>query len=81
MNETQLSIECVTASSVNMFKNKVDTYFRRADYTKINNVGMWISQWLHCPLAIWAFALDCNLAKKLFNQRLLLKRSWYGVID
>ena len=24
---------CVTASSVNMFKNKVDTYFRRADYT------------------------------------------------
>ena len=23
---------CVTASSVNMFKNKVDTYLRRADY-------------------------------------------------
>ena len=24
---------CVTASSVNMFKNKVDTYLRRAGYT------------------------------------------------
>ena len=29
----KLSTDCVTASSVNMFKNKVDTYLRRADYT------------------------------------------------
>ena len=29
----RLSIVCVTASSVNMFKNKVDTYLRRAGYT------------------------------------------------
>ena len=28
----KLSTDCVTASSVNMFKNKVDTYLRRADY-------------------------------------------------
>ena len=28
-----LSTDCVTSSSVNMFKNKVDTYLRRADYT------------------------------------------------
>ena len=28
MNDT----DCVTASSVNMFKNKVDTYLRRAGY-------------------------------------------------
>ena len=27
------STDCVTASSMNMFKNKVDTYLRRADYT------------------------------------------------
>ena len=27
-----LSTDCVTASSVNMFKNKVDTYLRRAGY-------------------------------------------------
>ena len=28
-----LSIDCATASSVNVFKNKVDTYLRRAGYT------------------------------------------------
>ena len=28
-----LSTDCVTASSVNRFKNKVDTYLRRAGYT------------------------------------------------
>ena len=28
----KLSIDCVTASSVNMFKNRVDTYLRRAGY-------------------------------------------------
>ena len=27
------SMDCVTASSVNMFKNNVDIYLRRADYT------------------------------------------------
>ena len=27
------SLDCATASSVNMFKNKVDTYLRRAGYT------------------------------------------------
>ena len=29
----RLSTYCITASSVNMFKNKVDTYPRRACYT------------------------------------------------
>ena len=28
----KLSTDCVTVSSVNMFKNKVDTYLRRAGY-------------------------------------------------
>ena len=28
-----LSTDCITASSVNMFKNKLDTYLRRAGYT------------------------------------------------
>ena len=31
----KLSTDCVTASSMNMFKNKVDTYLRRAGYAKI----------------------------------------------
>ena len=29
----KLSTDYVTASSINMFKNKVDTYLRRAGYT------------------------------------------------
>ena len=29
----KLSTDCVTASSVNMFKNKVDTYLKRMGYT------------------------------------------------
>ena len=29
----KLSTDCINASSVNMFKNKVDTYLSRADYT------------------------------------------------
>ena len=33
MNEwNKLSTDCVTASSMNMFKSKVDTYLRRAGY-------------------------------------------------
>ena len=28
----KLSMDCITASSVNMFKNKLDTYLRRVDY-------------------------------------------------
>ena len=41
-----------------MFKNKVDTYLRRAGYKYMNIVGLLISQWLPFPLAIWAFGLD-----------------------
>ena len=29
----KLSTDCITATSVNMFKNKLDTYLRRAGYT------------------------------------------------
>ena len=28
----KLSTDCITASSVNIFKNKLDTYLRRAGY-------------------------------------------------
>ena len=60
MNGTNY-LNCVTASSMNMFNNKVATYLRRAGYKKMNIDGLSISQWLPCPLAIWAFALDGNL--------------------
>ena len=33
----KLSTDYVNASSVNMFKNKVDTYLRRAGYTSMTN--------------------------------------------
>ena len=55
MNGTK---DCITASIVNMVKTRVDTYLRRADYTQVNIVGLSISQWFPCPLAIWAFCLD-----------------------
>ena len=29
----KLSTDCINSSSVNMFKNKLDTYLRRAGYT------------------------------------------------
>ena len=54
----KLSIDCVAASSVNIFKNKVDTYLRRAGYIQMNNAGFSISQWIPCTLVIWAFGLD-----------------------
>ena len=50
----KLSTDCVTASSVNIFKNKIDTCLKRADYTYIKHVG---------PLAIWVFAFDGNLVQ------------------
>ena len=40
----KLSTDWVTASSVNMFKNKVDTHLRSTDYTYILNVGLSLSQ-------------------------------------
>ena len=33
----RLSADCVNASNVNMFKNKIDKYLRRAGYTQIKN--------------------------------------------
>ena len=52
----------VNASSVNMFKNRIDRYLIRAGYTI--RAG---SQWLPCPLAIWnllfEMAILLNLVK------------------
>ena len=57
----KLSTNCVTASSINMFKNKVDTVEGglQIDFKNFDS----ISQWFPCPLAIWAFVLDGNLVK------------------
>ena len=36
-----------------MFKNRIDRYLIRAGYIDEKIVGLSISQWLPCPLAIW----------------------------
>ena len=58
--------DCVNASSVNMFKNKIDKYLRRGVTCRGNIFGLSISQLLPCPLTIWAFALDGNLIKSCY---------------
>ena len=51
---SKLSNDCVNASSVNMFKNKMYGYLIKGGYTYNDKiVGLSISQWLPCPLAIW----------------------------
>ena len=62
----KLSMDCVAASSMNMFKNKDDTYLKRAAYTSFF-FGLLISQWLPCPLAIWAFGLDGKYCEILYT--------------
>ena len=58
---------CVNASSVNMFKNRIDRYLIWAGYIDEKIVGLSISQWLPCPLAIWnllfGMAILLNLVK------------------
>ena len=50
----KLSNDYGNASSMNMFKNGIDIYLIRAGYTyMIKIVGLSLSQWLPCPLAIW----------------------------
>ena len=50
----QIKGETNSANSVDMFKNRIDRYLIRAGYTQmIKIVGLSISQWLPCPLAIW----------------------------
>ena len=58
----KVSTDCITTSSMSMAKTRL-THLSKADYTWIKNVGLSISQWLPCPLDIWAFALDANLVK------------------
>ena len=63
----KLPNDCVNASSVNMFKNRIDRYLIRAGYTEMNIFLDSISQWLPCALAIWnllfGMAILLNLVK------------------
>ena len=56
----KLPNDCVIANSVNMLKNRIYRYLIRAGIDE-KIVGLSISQWLPCPLAIWNLL---NLVKK-----------------
>ena len=45
----RLSGDCVGASSVNMFKNKIDIYLRRAGYIQIDMFDSRQAKGLPCP--------------------------------
>ena len=64
----KLPNDCVNASSVNMFKNRIDKISDKGGlHIDEKIVGLLISQWLPCPLAIWnllfGMAILLNLAK------------------
>ena len=48
----KLPNDCVNAGSVNMFKNRIDISDKGGLHIE-KIVGLSISQWLPCPLAIW----------------------------
>ena len=54
----KLSTDCVTVRCVNLFKNKVDTYLRRAGDTYMNIVGLSISDKPMVSLSICHLGLD-----------------------
>ena len=78
----KLPNDCVNASSVNMFKNRIDRYMIRAGYTYDKIVGLLISQLLPCPLAIWnllfGMAILFNLAKPIEDYFTKVIFNWGG---
>ena len=67
----KLPNDCVNASSVNMFKNRIDISDKGGLHIDEKIVGLSISQWLPCPLAIW------NL---LFEMAILLNLVKYNIL-
>ena len=65
----KLPNDCVNASSVNMFKNRIEISDKSGLQIDVKIVGLSITQWLPCPLAIW------NL---LFGMAILLNVVWEG---
>ena len=78
----KLPNDCVNASSVNMFTNRIDRYLIRAGYTDENIFGLSISQWLPCPLVIWnllfEIAILLNLVKSIDLLCLLGRGLWFS---
>ena len=49
-------------------KNRIDRYLIRTCYTDDKIVGLSISQWLPCPLAIWNLLFGMAILLNLFEQ-------------
>ena len=60
----KLPNDCVNASSVNMFKNRID-----AKCVNAKIVGFSISQWLPCPLAIWNLLFGMTILLNLIKSK------------
>ena len=57
--------DCVNASSVNMFKNRIDISDKGGLHIDEKIVGLSISQWLPCPLAIWNLLFEMAILLNL----------------
>ena len=64
----KLPNDCVNASSVNMFKNRIDIYDKGGLHIDEKIVGLSISQWLLCPLAIWNLLFGMAILFKVNDQ-------------
>ena len=69
----KLPNECVNASSVNMFKNRIDRYLIKAGYTYMIKLLDSISQWLPFPLAIWNLLFGMAILLNCVNRDMFLQ--------
>ena len=63
----KLPNDCVIASSVNMYKNRIDISEKGGIHIDEKNVGLSISQWLPCPLAIWILLFEVAILLNLVS--------------
>ena len=68
----KLPNDCVNASSVNMLKNRIDISDKGGLHIDEKIVGLSISQWLPCPLAIWNLLFGMAILLNLLPSWLLL---------
>ena len=61
----KLPNDCVSASIVNMFKNRNDRYLQGGLHIDENIFGLSKSQWLPCPLAIWNVLFEMTILLNL----------------
>ena len=67
----KLPNDCVNASSVNMFKNRIDISDKGGLHIDEKIFGLSISQWLPCPLAIWNLLFEMTILLNLVKKFLI----------